>query len=247
MDRFEKQRELMKSGFTGEMESDQMQGKPQPPLEKTFPGEKTVIDLPEINGNMVEKKEILQCIMDRKSHRSFLEEEITLEQLSFLLYTTQGVKEIRGEGYATIRPVPSAGARHPFETYVGVTRVKGLSPGLYHYSGLNHQLTLLKEDGEIGSKMRKAARNQKFVETGSATIIWTVIPYRGEWRYDNRSHKPMLLDAGHLCHGLYLSVEALGLGTCAIAAYEQDEMDKLLEIDGKEEFVVYLSPVGVIK
>ena len=247
MDRFEKQRELMKSGFTGDMESDQMMGKPQPPLEKSFSEDLKIIELPTVSGEEVKKRDIFQCIMNRKSHRTFLKEEISLEDLSFLLYTTQAVKEIRGEGYATIRPVPSAGARHPFETYVGVTRVKGLAPGLYHYSGIKHHLVLLKEDPEIGSKMRMAARDQKFVETAAATFIWTVIPYRGEWRYDLRSHKPMLLDAGHLCHGLYLSVEALGLGTCAIAAYEQDDMDRLLDIDGKDEFVVYLSPVGVIR
>ena len=78
------------------------------------------------------------------------------------------------------------------------------------------------------------------------TFIWTIIPYRGEWRYDERSHKPMLLDAGHLCHGLYLSAEALNLGTCAIAAYEQKLMDEIVEVDGVDEFVIYMSPVGKV-
>ncbi|NBG87245.1 SagB/ThcOx family dehydrogenase [Isachenkonia alkalipeptolytica] len=246
MKRFEQERNMLKSGFSGEMESDQMKGMPQPPLEKPMESEDEVIDLPEVTGDLVTKKDVFQCIMDRRSHRNFKEDPMSLAEVSFLLYTTQGVKEVRGGGYASIRPVPSAGARHPFETYIGVTNVEGLEKGIYRYSGLKHQLIKVKTEEEIGEKMTIGARGQKFVGEAPVTFIWTVIPYRGEWRYDQRSHKPMLLDAGHLCHGLYLSAEALNLGTCAIAAYEQKLMDEIVGVDGEEEFVVYMSPVGKV-
>lgn len=246
MKRFEWEREILKSGFTGDMESDQMKGLPQPPLEKPFGENDEIIDLPKATGDVVKKKDIFQCIMDRKSHRKFKEESLNLEELSFLLYTTQGVKDVRGNGYASIRPVPSAGARHPFETYIGITNVEGLEKGVYRYSGLEHKLIKVKAGEDIGEKMTIGARGQKFVGEAPVTFIWTIIPYRGEWRYDKRSHKPMLLDAGHLCHGLYLSAEALNLGTCAIAAYEQKLMDEIVEVDGEEEFVVYMSPVGKV-
>jgi nitroreductase len=54
------------------------------------------------------------------------------------------------------------------------------------------------------------------------------------------------LDAGHVCQNLYLACEAVGVGTCAIAAYRQDLMDELLGVDGDEEFTVYLAPVGKV-
>ena len=54
----------------------------------------------------------------------------------------------------------------------------------------------------------------------------------------------MLLDAGHVCQNLYLACEALGAGTCAVAAYSQQAMDQLLELDGQDEYVIYLAPVG---
>jgi SagB-type dehydrogenase family enzyme len=57
----------------------------------------------------------------------------------------------------------------------------------------------------------------------------------------------LLLDAGHVCQNLYLAVEALGLGTCAIGAYDQAAMDTLLELDGEDEYVIYLAPVGKVK
>ena len=57
----------------------------------------------------------------------------------------------------------------------------------------------------------------------------------------------MHLDAGHVCQNLYLACEAIGAGTCAIAAYDQEAMDRFLRIDGRDEFAVYLAPVGKIR
>jgi SagB-type dehydrogenase family enzyme len=68
-----------------------------------------------------------------------------------------------------------------------------------------------------------------------------------EWRYDVAAHKVIAIDAGHVCQNLYLACEAIGAGTCAIAAYDQEAVDGLLRIDGKDEFAVYLAPVGKTK
>ena len=78
------------------------------------------------------------------------------------------------------------------------------------------------------------------------TFAWTVVPYRMEWRYDLAAHRVIGLDAGHLCQNLYLACEAIGAGTCAIAAYHQKHMDQLLGVDGTEEFTFYLAPAGKI-
>jgi SagB-type dehydrogenase family enzyme len=67
-----------------------------------------------------------------------------------------------------------------------------------------------------------------------------------EWRYNIAAHKVILLDAGHVCQNLYLACSAIGAGTCAIAAYNQSVMDQLLGVDGKDEFAIYLAPVGKI-
>ena len=65
-----------------------------------------------------------------------------------------------------------------------------------------------------------------------------------EWRYGLAAHKVIALDAGHVGQNLYLACEAVGCGTCAIAAYDQEAMDHLLRIDGLDEFVIYLATVG---
>jgi len=183
----------------------------------------------------------------RRSRRAYTSESLTLEELSFLLWTTQGVREIARGGVAAMRTVPSGGARHPFETYLAVERVEGLAPGLYRYQPLDHQLVKLSEEAELGRQVARGCNYQAFVGRAAVTFIWTVIPYRSEWRYSFISHKVIAIDAGHLCQNLYLASEAIGAGTCAIAAYEQGTMDEILGVDGKEEFTIYVAPVGKIK
>ncbi len=228
------------------IESDQKRGLQQPPLEKPVKEDETLIDLPEPNYLNLNERDIVKIIENRESRRMFSKVAISLEKLSFLLWATQGVKSIMGNHYATKRTVPSAGARHPFETYLWVKRVEGLQMGLYRYIALQHKLSLIVE-GDYTNEMTKAAMDQQFVGESACTFVWAVIPYRGEWRYHIGSHKAMLLDAGHVCQNLYLACQSLGLGTCAIAAYFQKALDEIFQLDGEEEFSVYLSPVGVLK
>ena len=143
-------------------------------------------------------------------------------------------------------PGGSAGGRHSFETYLAVMNVEGLGPGLYRYLPLEHQLVQLREDGNLGSALANATLGQSFCGAGAVTFVWTTLPYRMEWRYDRAAHRVIPIDAGHVGQNLYLACEAIGAGTCTVAAYDQDAMDQLLGVDGKDEFTLYLAPVGKI-
>lgn len=247
MDRFKMEREFMKSRFKDDVVSDQNKEMKQPALTKEFDEEAIIINLPKANKNILSKKEVHQCINDRQSNRKYIDCLISIDELSYLLWASQGVKEVKGDNYATLRTVPSAGARHPFETYLAVDRVEGLRKGIYRYLPMENQLLFMYEDDEIAEKIQEGTLGQKFAATAAVSFIWTCIPYRGEWRYDYRAHKVMLLDAGHLCQNLYTACEALGLGTCAIASYDQELMDEMTKVDGEDEFVVYMSPVGRVE
>jgi len=245
----EKNRGFMKSDFAESVHqrSDQAKGLPFPPLQKELPGgEMELMELPEPDPGVVVKTEFYQLLKDRESRRQYTTESLSLAELSFLLYSTQGVKEVVGKGYATRRPVPSAGARHPFETYLAVNRVEDLTPGLYRYLPLTHQLLFLKASDQLLDPLAKANLGQRFVGQSAVVFIWSCIPYRAEWRYMAHAHKNMLIDVGHICQNLYLAAEALGAGTCAIGAYDQGAMDTILDLDGTDEYVVYLAPVGKI-
>lgn len=246
MDKINEMREFMKSNFDDldDFQTDQQKGLTQPPLEQPYDLKGEIIKLPEFDEAILFKNNFLQCLRDRRSHRKFIEENLSLKELSFLLWATQGVQEIRGNNYATLRPVPSGGARHAFETYIYVNRVEGLRKGLYRYSALSHELLFIKDIDNSEDIIGATAAGQKFVAQSAAVFYWSCVPYRGEWRYDISAHKVMLLDAGHVCQNLYLACEAIGCGTCAIAAYDQARVDKFLELDGQEEFTIYISPVG---
>jgi len=151
------------------------------------------------------------------------------------------------KGGSAFRTVPSAGARHAFETYLALMRIAGVKPALYRYLPVDHQLVYERDIEHLGLRVTEAALGQKFVTDAAAVFIWTALPRRMEWRYGLAAHKVILLDAGHVGQNLYLACEAIRAGTCTLAAYDQDLMDTLLGVDGTDEFAVYLAPVGKVK
>ena len=231
--------------YTGDSPTDQQSGISPPPLQKSFESDSVLIDLTAPENLQIGNNPLLDIINSRASVRKYSDGSLSLEELSFLLWITQGVHSVSNDEVRTKRTIPSAGARHPFETYLIVNRVDNLSPGIYRYLPLNHKLLFISDlpDNHL-ALVSEAALGQTFVSTGAVVFIWSVIPYRSEWRYSAFSHKAIALDAGHICQNLYLGCGAINSGTCAIAAYDQEKTDSLLGLDGVEEFTIYLAPVG---
>jgi len=218
---------------------------PAPPLQKPYAPESACVDLPDGASALARlgRMSIGEAIAGRESVRDYGEDPLRLEELSALLWATQGVRQVLNSACA-IRTVPSAGARHAFETYIAIRRVEGVSSGLYRFLPFDGRMVQLRIDARIGQEAALACLGQEFVAGAAATFFWTVLPSRMEWRYGLAAHKVIALDAGHVCQNLYLACTALGAGTCAIAAYDQAACDRLLGVDGEEEFTVYIAPVG---
>ena len=225
--------------------TDQSRGLAPPPLQAPCPPEIVRIDLPDGREALARlgRMPVGEAIARRESVRQFEATPLTLEELAALLWATQGVRRVLSPISAR-RSVPSAGARHAFETYLAVSHIDTLPAGVYRYLPFDGQLAQLAVDPQIGQRAAVACLGQQFVARAAVTFFWTVIPARMEWRYDLAAHKVIALDAGHVCQNLYLACESLGLGTCAIAAYHQEACDRLLGVDGDEEFTLYLAPVG---
>jgi SagB-type dehydrogenase family enzyme len=225
-------------------ESDE-QKKVSPPLfQRPFPEDASLIDLVPPDKITIGKAPFLELVNNRKSRRKYTPDALTLEELSFLLWSTQGVKEVLKSGVGVKRTVPSSGAKSPFETYLVINRVERLEPGLYRYISFSHQLLFIKRIEDAEEKMGRLSYDQKFVGKAPVIFYWTAIPYRTEWRYTILSHKFIAIDLGIVCQSLYMACEAINLGTVAIGYYEQNKLDKLFDLDTDEEFVVLLAPVG---
>ena len=248
MSRLASERDFLKSKFprTREEPTDQRLGLPQPPLQEAYAPDATLIDLPSPRVTAPRSVDLFDLIERRRSRREYLAEPITLAELSFLLWATQGVKRIVKDGFATMRTVPSGGSRHAFETYLTVNRVDGLEPGVYRYLALEHKLIRVSSPPDLPAQVGKACFGQDYVGTAAVVFFWSCIPYRCEWRYAVAAHKTLAQDSGHVCQNLYIACEALGLGTVAIGSYHQETADALLGLDGADEFVIYAAPVGRI-
>ena len=229
-------------------EPHQRRGVPAPPLEKPFSAESQLVDLLGPEEIAIGRMPLFDAIAYRRSRRQFEHDSLTLEELSFLLWSTQGVRTVDRNKVWTLRNVPSGGARQPFETYLLVKNVEKLVPGVYRYLPLEHKLLLVAEAGEaFEERIVEACNGQTFAGGSAVVFVWATIPYRTEWRYSIRAYKDIAMEAGHVCQNLYLSCESIGAGTCAIASYDQRKMDSLTEVDGEDEFTIYVAPVGRAK
>ena len=227
--------------------TEQNRGVEPPPIQKPCPpGSRTITLVRPGQWKSIKGVPIEEAIAKRQSRRVYTSEGITLDELSFLLWATQGLRNqnVKNDNFRT---VPSAGCRHALETYIAAFRVGGISKAIYRYLPVRHELVEFVKHDALEELISRAAFDQSFAGKSAATFIWTTIPARMEWRYSLASYKVIAIDAGHVCQNLYLACEAIGAGTCAIAAYDQELADSILGVDGVEEFTIYMAPVGKIR
>jgi SagB-type dehydrogenase family enzyme len=210
----------------------------QPKLYKTY------LDCPQItlpgpeNDRSLKLNEILEW---RKSIRFFNKQPLSIKDLSYLLWASTGIQRIQQQW--EFRTAPSAGALYPIETYIIINNVESLEPGLYHYSIQLHNLEQLKIQ-VLGEQAADIALSQEMVAESSAIFVWTAMFERSKWKYKQRAYRYVFLDAGHIAAQFSLAAVDLGLGSCQIGAFYDNELNQLLGIDGIQESAIYMSVVG---
>lgn len=218
-------------------------GELPPALQLDYDHTLSLIDLPEPETFPEINLNLLEFIELRTSTRQYSGRPLSLPELSYLLWCTQGVKGVIPEK-ATFRTVPSAGARHAFETYLMVNNVEDIQPGLYRFLALEHKLLPVKLDNKIAGQISNACLKQMSVASSAVTFIWTAVTARMIWKYGERGYRYLHLDAGHVCQNLYLTSESIGCGTCAIAAFNDEALNNALGLDGESQFAIYCAAVG---
>jgi SagB-type dehydrogenase family enzyme len=181
-----------------------------------------------------------ELLQKRRSVRHY-SNSLSLEDLAFLLWSMQGVTAQAGP--YLLRTAPSAGALYPIETYLAVERVDGLDAGLFHFDVRNFQLERLT-DQSVSAHVARGSLDQGFVSNAAVTVIWSAVLRRNMAKYGHRGLRYIFLDCGHICQNLLLAAESLSIKACPVAAFYDDELNTLLDLDGVEESVVYLTSVG---
>jgi SagB-type dehydrogenase family enzyme len=210
----------------------------KPNVYKEYPDSKKIVLPP---PQLVDGTSLDEALRRRRSIRSFSQKPISKEELSYLLWASTGIQ--RRERGREFRTAPSAGALYPIETYLVANMVEDVSEGVHHYSVKSHLLEELRP-GDFRGEVASAALGQKMCLQAAAVFIWTAIFYRSKWKYEQRAYRYIYLDAGHIAQNLALSATSIGLGSCQIGALYDDELNRVLNVDGTEESAIYMSIVG---
>jgi SagB-type dehydrogenase family enzyme len=180
-----------------------------------------------------------EAISRRRSQRNFSGRPLSLTELSHLLYYSGGITN-RPNGF---RAAPSAGATYPIEIYPVINNINGLEMGVYHYLVAAHELQVIRE-GDFSSEMARAALGQNVLAQANVVLILSTVFQRTQQRYRERAQRYILLEAGHIGQNACLVATSIGLSTCVIGAFYDQDFNRLLGLDGTKESVLYLIAAG---
>ncbi len=194
--------------------------------------------LPDVRYNSSVSLE--QALLERRSVRDYANIPLTLEELSQLLWSCQGITDPNG-----FRTAPSAGALYPLEAYAVVGNVKDLPRGVYKYKPEGHQITKVL-DGDSRRQLAGAALGQSMIEEGAVSFVITAVYERTTRKYGERGIRYVHMEVGHAGQNLCLQAVALGLGAVTVGAFYDDEVAKVLKLPENEE-PLYIITVGMKK
>ncbi len=191
------------------------------------PPEEMALPKPRLQGEL----SLEEALARRRSVRSFTEEELTLEEISQLLWAAQGMTAAWGG-----RTAPSAGALYPLEVYVAT------ASGLYHYAPQGHKVIVESQD-DLRFKLWEAGLKQDAIRDAAAVFVITAVYERTAKKYGGRAERYVKLEAGHACQNILLQAVALHLGAVPIGAFYDDRVQAALSLPPDHE-PLYLIPVG---
>ncbi len=212
----------------------------QPSLYKEYPGSPQVaLPRPRLEGGLPTE----EAIARRRSVRHYSGQAMDLDELSRVLFLASGIAA--GEWGQPHRTAPSSGALYPIELYPVVHNVRGLDAGVYHYGFREHALSLVRAE-DLRSHVVEQGLWQEYLGQCNAVLFLTMIQQRMRFKYQDRSYRYGLIEAGHIGQNLYLAATSMGLGACAIGAFMDDQINQMLGVDGVEEAAVYMLAVGKV-
>lgn len=218
--------------------------------EERWPEEWKIVDykkysrMPKLELPAVEQKRPhFKLVAARKSQRDFSGKPVDVHDLSALLKYSCGIMQTF-ENRKPRRAHPSGGARYPLEIYpLVLAGSREIPAGVYHYDVREHALDALWQRS-FAQEDIDALFAYEWVRAAPIAIIMTAVFSRTQKKYGERGYRYALLEAGHVGQNVYLVSSALGMKCCSIVGTYDTAIEKLLDIDGVEESVVYTVIVG---
>jgi SagB-type dehydrogenase family enzyme len=205
---------------------------------------KTYATLPRVSLPAPESDLLSLTIKGRKSVRDYAPTPVDLEKLSLLLKFSCG--EIGGtiDGARKRRAQPSGGGMFPLELYVLIFRASPELPaGVYHYAVSGHELEFLLRREFTREEIDTLYAYPWVADAGGVFVITGVFD-RTQKKYGERGYRYASLEAGHVGQNIYILSSALGVGCCSVAGSHDEKIERLLDIDGVTESVLYSIAFG---
>ncbi len=176
---------------------------------------------------------LLRLMATRRTNRSAQSISLNQGQLLDCLFAGLGITSFTQTvaGTVPLKMTPSGGARNPFEAYVLVKDVTGMTPGFYHFSSSECVLTrVLNPPAELSSTVLLGG--QSWAEDMPAIVFLVAMLERTMWKYqDDNAYRVVLIEAGHIGQNIVLAATAHGLTGCPTAALAHHEISKQLNLD----------------
>jgi SagB-type dehydrogenase family enzyme len=185
------------------------------------------------SNNSVER-----ALLERRSVRVYKAEQLTLSEVSQLLWAAQGITDPR----MGFRTAPSAGALCPLEIYVVIGDVSSVGKGIYKYKPYEHELVKIK-DGDVRTELAFAALGQTWVRDGAILIVFSAVYERTTQKYGNRGVRYVHMEAGHAAQNVCLQAASMNLGMAIVGAFSDEKVRKILNMS-VQEYPLYILPVG---
>jgi SagB-type dehydrogenase family enzyme len=173
----------------------------------------------------------------RRSIRRYRSMELSLTQISQILWSAQGLTHPGG-----FRTVPSAGALYPLEIYLVAGKVEDLVAGVYHYRPQGHTISLAIT-GDQRPVLGTAALGQLMVGSAAAVLVICAVYQRMTRKYGRRGTQYVHMEAGHAGQNIALQCVALGLGSVMLGAFIDEQVQHVIGAQPDEQ-PLYLIPIG---
>ncbi len=200
--------------------------------ENILMAETKLIQLPKpLNKGNISLEEV---IFRRRSQRSFEQKDLSLQQISQLLWAAQGITA--KEGFHGLRAAPSAGALYPIEIYLLAKN------GLFRYLPDGHKLQSVGEQ-DLRGALADSSFGQAAISQAPVNIVVCAVYSRLTSKYGQRGIRYVHIEVGHIAQNIHLQAVALGLGSVPIGAFNDEEVKKILSLPIDQE-PLYIIPVG---
>lgn len=179
-----------------------------------------------------------QLLAGRATCRNYAQERpLPLAMLAGMLQNVmmaQGQVETEPGVRFLKKNVPSAGSLHPLEAFVIARDVEGLSPGIYHYHAVAHELgRQAAQPDDLDGFCLRLLSGQHWFASAHAMVVLVCRFGRNFWKYRNhaKAYRAVSLDVGHVSQALYTAATACELGAFVTAAINESEIEELLGFD----------------